>query len=135
MPREVYADTDDYTIEVDEDLDTIVHTWKQFTAGERFRAGCHDLLDLIRQEDKSKLLVDVSNVRAHRDEDKQWLQEEWIPMTIDAGIEYSVTVTTDSAISKMEIERFVDQAQDLPFTYVMATDMAEARQWLADQDA
>jgi hypothetical protein len=133
MPRQVAADTEKYTIEIDEDIDAILHTWDAFAAGQEFRDGCNELLDVIRRNDKSKLLVDTSGIQAHDEADKEWLQEEWIPKEIEAGIEYSVTVTGDSVISEMEMEEFVDQAQDLPFTYVMAGDRDEAREWLDEQ--
>lgn len=133
MQRQVVADTEKYTIEVDDGIDAILHTWDEFAAGQAFRDGCHELLEVIQGHDKTKLIVDTSGIQAHDDEDKAWLQEEWIPKSIDAGIEYSVSVTSDSVIAEMEMEEFVDQAQDLPFTYVMASDMGEAREWIAEQ--
>jgi hypothetical protein len=33
----------------------------------------------------------------------------------------------------MEIEEFVDQTGDMPFTYVMAGDLEEAREWLDER--
>ncbi|WP_436925442.1 hypothetical protein [Halosimplex amylolyticum] len=133
MAPQTVVDTETHTIEVDDDIGAVIHTWDQFAAGEAFRDGCYDLLDVIRQHDISKQIVDTSGIRAHDDADKEWLQEEWIPETIEEGIEYSVTVTSDSVISEMEMEEFVDQAQDLPFTYVLAGDMDEAREWIAEQ--
>jgi len=133
MPKQVAASTEHYTIEIDEEIDAIVHTWEEFLAGEAFRDGCRELLDVIRQHDKSKLLVDTSGIQAHDEADLQWLEEEFIPAEIDAGIEYSVSVPGDSVISEMEMEEFVDQTSDLPFTYVLAGDLQEAREWLAEQ--
>ncbi|WP_123535371.1 hypothetical protein [Halosimplex salinum] len=133
MSAQVAADTEKYTIEVDDDIDAIVHTWDAFAAGQEFRDGCNELLDVIRWNGKSKLLVDTSGIQAHDEADKEWLQEEWIPETIETGIEYSVSVTGDSVISEMEMEEFVDQAQDLDYTYVLAGDMGEAREWIAEQ--
>jgi len=133
MPRQVAADTEQYTIEIDEDIDAILHTWDAFAAGQEFRDGCHELLDVIERNDKSKLLVDTSGIQAHDDADKEWLEEEWIPETIEAGIDYSVSVTGDSVISEMEMEEFVDQTQHLDYTFVMAGSTDEAREWLDEQ--
>jgi len=133
MPKQVAESTENYTIEVDEEIDAVVHTWDQFAAGEEFREGCRVLLDVIRRHDKSKLLVDTSGIQAHDDEDKAWLQEEGMPQVIDAGIEYDVTVPGDSVVSEMEMEEFVDQTGDLPLTFVMAGNRDEAREWLAEQ--
>ncbi|WP_436908195.1 hypothetical protein [Halosimplex marinum] len=133
MPTQTAVDAEKYTIEIDEDIDAILFTWDEFAAGQEFRDGCNELLEVIRRNDKSKALIDTSGIRAHDDEDKRWLQEEWIPREIEAGIEYSVSVHSDSVISEMEMEEFVDQTQDLPFTYVMAGDRQEAREWLDEQ--
>ncbi|QLH76311.1 hypothetical protein HZS55_02885 [Halosimplex rubrum] len=133
MPRQVAADTEKYTIEIDENIDAIIHTWDDFAAGQAFRDGCNELLDVVRRNDKSKMIIDTSGIQAHDDADKEWLQEEWIPKVIEAGIGYSVTVTSDSVISEMEMEEFVDQTQDHPYTNVMAGDMGEAREWIDEQ--
>lgn len=133
MPREVYADTADYTIEYDGETGAIIHTWDQYVSGQDFRDGANELLEFIRQRDTSKLVVDTSGIQAHDDADKEWLQEEWIPKIIDAGIEYSVTVYADSVISEMEMEEFADQAGDHPYTIVVTGDMSEAREWIAEK--
>ncbi|WP_435180895.1 hypothetical protein [Halorussus sp. AFM4] len=133
MPQQVHVDAENYTIEVDDDVGAIVHTWDRFASGEEFRDGCNELLAFIRERDESKLIIDTSGIQAHDEADKQWLQEEWMPKEIEAGTEYSVSVTSDSAISRTEMETFVDQTADLPITYVLAGDMAEAREWIAEQ--
>ena len=133
MPKQVAADEENYTVEIDHDIDAIIHTWDQFAAGQEFRDGANHLLEIIKREDKSKLLVDTSGIKAHDDADKEWLQEEWMPKIIEAGIEYSVSVTADSVIAEMEMEEFVDQAAHMDFTYVLAGDMAEAREWIDEQ--
>lgn len=134
MPREVYADTENYTIEYDDDIDAIVHTWTAFAAGEAFREGSNELLDFVRKRDASNMIVDTSGIQAHDEADKKWLQEEFIPQIVDAGIEYSVTVHKDSVVSEMEMEEFVDMTDDdIPMTNVVTGDMAEAREWVAEQ--
>jgi len=133
MAREVLIDEDKHTVEADDDIDALIHTWSGFSSGEEFRETCNDLLDVIRERDENKLIVDTSGIKAHDEADKQWLQEEWIPKEIEAGIEYSVSVTADSVISQTEMEEFVDQTSDLPLTYVLAGDMDEAREWIANQ--
>jgi hypothetical protein len=133
MSIQVEADTQNYTIEVDDEIDAIVFTWSQFVTGQEFRDGANHLLEVIQREDKQKSIVDTSGIKAHDEADKEWLQGEWMPKIIDAGIEYSVSVTADSVIAEMEMEEFVDQAADMDFTYVLAGDMGEAREWIAEQ--
>lgn len=133
MSTQVRQEGEKYTIEVDDEIGTIIFTWEDFSQGEEFRQYCEELLEFIEEHDYSKLIIDQQGIRAHREEDKAWLQEDWIPREIEAGIEYSVSVHADSAISRMETEKFVDQTSDLPFTYVLASDMDEAKEWIAEQ--
>lgn len=133
MAQTARVEADAYTIEVDEDIPAIVHRWESFVDGQAYRDGCNELLEFIREHDYNKLLIDTKGIKAHQAEDKRWLQEEWMPREIEAGIEYSVSVPNDSVISKSEMETLVDQTADLDFTYVMAEDLDQAREWLAAQ--
>ncbi|WP_135827813.1 STAS/SEC14 domain-containing protein [Halorussus halobius] len=133
MPREVLEDTADYTIEWDDDIDAVVHTWTDFTTGEEFRAGANSLLDAIEDQNASKLLIDTQNVKAHEDEDKAWLAEEWTPRIIEAGVRHSAQVHPDSVISKMEMENLGEEMDDVPYDHFLTSDVEEAREWLADQ--
>lgn len=130
----VLVDAENYRIEYDHECESLIHTWTAYTSGQEFRDGCNELLDVIEEEDATKLVVDTSAIKAHDSADKQWLTEEWMPREIEAGIEYSASVpSSDSSISQMETEKLVDQATDLPMTYVMAENLAEAREWIAEQ--
>jgi len=133
MPGEILRDETAYTIEYDDEIDTIVHTWNMFSSGERFRDGANELLSVFEERDVSKLIVDTREVKAHDDEDKQWLQEEWIPNMIEAGMEYSVNVHRSSVIAEMDIQETVDPIEDAPFENLITDDMAEAREWLASK--
>lgn len=133
MPREVYEDADTYTIERDDDIGAIVHTWERFVSGDDFREGCERLLEVVRRRDASKLLVDTSAIQAHDDDDLRWLREEWAPATIEAGIEYSATVHADSVISEMDVETLMEEAEDIPQEPFFTSDVAEAREWLASK--
>jgi len=133
MSQDIYADTQKYTIAWDSELNAVTHRWDEFTSGEEYREGCEKLLDAIKERNASKLLVDTSGIRAHDDEDTQWLQEEWMPRIIDAGVEHAVTVHPDSVIAQMDMEEFMDDVSDMPYDAMLTDDMSEAREWLAEQ--
>ncbi len=140
MAREVHAEGEKYRIEWDDDVGALVHTWTGFASGEAFRDGCHELLAAVEERDASKLIVDTSNVQAHDGDDKQWLQEEWTPKTIEAGVEATAMVRSDSVISEMEMDELMgEMSEDLPdpadgdYDALVTDDMAEARDWIAGQ--
>lgn len=132
MSRDVKADTDHYTIEYDDEIDAVVHTWTEFSTGQRYRDGANALLTFIEDHDASKLIVDTSNVQAHNEEDKRWLRQEWIPRMMDAGVTHSATVHADSVIAEMEMEELSEDAGEVDGAdQLMTADIAEARDWIA----
>ncbi|WP_275882813.1 hypothetical protein [Halorhabdus sp. BNX81] len=133
MAMEVIEETDWYRIEYDDDLDALIHTWTMFSNGEQFREGANALYEALKEYDVSKEIIDTREVKAHDEEDKQWLQEEWIPKMVDAGMEYSANVHRESVIAEMDMQETVDPLSDLPFENMMTDDMAEAREWIAEQ--
>ncbi|SFR96471.1 hypothetical protein SAMN05216559_1609 [Halomicrobium zhouii] len=136
MAPEVHTEGEKYTIEWDDDIGTLIHTWTAFASGEAFREGCNDLLAAVEERNATKMIVDTSNVKAHDEADKQWLQTEWTPKTVEAGVQATAMVRSDSVISEMEMkemsENMPDDADGGPEALI-TDDMAEARDWMADQ--
>lgn len=134
MPRTVTREDSAYTIEWDDDIGVVMHTWEEFVSGAEFRSGCAELADVIEEKGARKLLVDTSGIEAHDDADKAWLQEEWVPRVAEIGLEYSAQVHADSVISQMEMEEFDEEADDdNPLDTFVTGDVGEAREWLAQQ--
>lgn len=133
MSRDVYRDADSYTIEWDDDLGALIHSWDSYTSGQPFRDAANDLLEHVRSENVSKLIIDSSGIKAHDTEDKQWLMEEWTPKLDAAGIEYTATVHADSSISKMELDKMTEDTSEFDSEQMATSDLAEARAWLADK--
>ncbi|WP_136688439.1 hypothetical protein [Halorhabdus amylolytica] len=133
MAQNAHKETDLYTMEYDEEIDAVVFYWEAFSTGEQFRDGANDLLAFIKEQDARKLIVNTRGIKAHNEEDQQWLLGEWLPKVIDAGIEYDVTVHRDSVISQMDMEEFYEEMSDLDFESMVTADMDEAREWIAER--
>jgi hypothetical protein len=133
MPLQKRAESGLYTIEEDSRTGATVYTWEQYASGERFREGANDLLEYIRENDVTKLVVDTSEIQAHDDADQEWLEEEWIPKILDAGVTASVTVHKDSVIAEMDMEQFMEDVEDMPYDAYMTDDIDDALDWIADQ--
>ncbi|ACV11590.1 conserved hypothetical protein [Halorhabdus utahensis DSM 12940] len=133
MSVETLRDEDTHTIEYDDELNALIHTWNTFSSGETFREGANELLSVFTERDVSKLIIDTTEVKAHDEEDKQWLQEVWLPNMIDVGLAASVNVHRESVIAEMDMQETVDPLEDEPFENFMTDDMDEAREWLAEQ--
>lgn len=133
MSTQTHADGHGYTIEWDDDVEAVIHTWTDFVSGQEFRDGAEELLSAIRSRGTDKVLVNTSGIEAHDDADKQWLQEEWIPRAVDAGLEYSAQVHAASVVSQMEMEEFDEQTDAGQLRTYLTDDVDDALEWLADQ--
>lgn len=135
MARETIEETDVYTIQWDDDVGALVHKWDKYAAGDAFRQGCEALLDVVENRNASKLLIDSREISAVNDDDQQWMFEDWVPRTAEAGIEHTATVYQQSTIAEMNMKRIaetVEEFDDLGESH-MTSDVTEAREWLADQ--
>ena len=131
MTAAIETETDIYTIEWDDEIDTVVFTWTDFATGDRFKEGANALLEAFERSDSSKVINDTSGIQAHNEEDKAWLQEEWVPKIIDAGMEYNAIVHQESVISEMDIEEFSEGVEDLPYEVHVTSSLDDAREWMA----
>lgn len=133
MAQKVEADTDLYTIEWDGDIDTVTFTWDEFASGDRFKSGANALLEYVQSNDVEKVIHDTSGIQAHNDEDLAWLESEWYPKMVDAGLRYSAIVHQESVISEMDTEEFVEDVKDMAYKLMHTADLEEAREWMAEQ--
>lgn len=129
MGTETLATGDEYHMEWDDDIEAVIYTWTDFASGERFREGANMILEYFRNNDVSKLIVDTSGINAHDDEDQKWLQEEWTPEMLEAGMECSCVVYPESAIAQMDRDRMQEQLDDFPYDALWTDSMEEAREW------
>lgn len=122
-----------YRMEWDESIGAVVYEWTEFASGEEFRAGANTILEYFRANDVSKLIVDTSGISAHDDDDQDWLEDEWTPAMIDAGMEYNCVVFPESAIAQMDRGRMEERLEDLPYEALWTDSMEEARRWMQER--
>lgn len=133
MGRETIEEAEQYRLEWDDELDTVLYTWKQFVTDEQFKQGANAILEHFENNDVSKLIVDTSTITAHDEEDQQWLEEEWTPAVIEAGMEYNCVVYPESTIAEMDRRRIQEQLSNLPYDALWTDSMEEAREWMAER--
>jgi hypothetical protein len=129
----VIEETESYKIEVDEEIDAVIHTWTATVSGEEFRQGANALLEFAADNDFTKMIVDSSRIEAHTKEDRTWLQEEWAPAIIDAGMMYSGVVHPESLIAEMDIERLMEGMGESEHRSYITESLSEAREWIAEK--
>lgn len=131
MQRQLHDETELYRLEYDRELDCVLYTWKKYASGEDFRRGANAILEYFENHDVNKLIVDTSGIKAHTDEDKEWLAEVWTPKIIEAGMEHNCVVYPEGAIVQMDRKAIEEQLSELPYNALWTADMQEARDFIA----
>ena len=135
MPTKVVERTEEYTIELDEELGVPIFTYNQFVSGETLREVALRWADVIETEGVERYVVNTEEFMAHRDEDKRWLAETWIPKLLDLGVRAGAGVYSDSAIASLDMGRIERKINgiDPQFEYRTFGSEADALAWLAEQ--
>ncbi|ADB59996.1 hypothetical protein Htur_1104 [Haloterrigena turkmenica DSM 5511] len=135
MTTEIVERTDDYTVELESELGIPVFTYERFVTGEELREAALRWAEIIEAEDIDRYVVNTAAFMAHRDEDKQWLAETWIPKLLDLGVRAGAGVHSDSAVSSLEMGRVETKLNEIDpeFEYRTFTSDADALEWIAEQ--
>jgi hypothetical protein len=133
MSIERIEETEAYKIEVNQEVDTVVYTRKSYVSGETFRHGPNALIEFLRNNDFSKMVLDLSGIQAHTDEDKKWVQEEWTPDVLETGITDTAVVHPPSVIAEMNIEQIMSGIEAPSHETFITDSRAKALEWIADR--
>ncbi|WP_126663093.1 hypothetical protein [Haloterrigena salifodinae] len=135
MTTKVVERTDDYTVELEPELGIPVFTYNRFVTGEELREAALRWAEVIEAEGADRYVVNTAEFMAHKDEDKEWLGETWIPKLLDLGVRVGAGVHADSAVASLEKRRIETALNEIDprFKYRTFTSDADALAWLAEQ--
>ncbi len=127
--------TDEHTVEVDDEHGIPVFTYEEYVSGEDLREIAREWADTVLERGAERYVVNTQAISAHDEEDKRWLAETWVPNLVENGVRAAAGVYADSAIAKMDNERIEEQlnAIDPDYEYRIFASNDEALSWLADQ--
>lgn len=135
METKVVEQTDDYTIELDAELGVPIFTYNRFLSGEELREVALRWAEVIEIVEVERYVVNTEEFMAHRDEDKYWLADTWLPKLIDLGVRAGAGVYSDSAIANLDMGRIETKLNEIDpgFEYRTFGSEADALAWLAEQ--
>lgn len=118
------------TIRWDEALKASWAEAKAYAEGEELRAGYNAMLELCRQKRNSRYLADARNLAPISQADQRWLNEEWFPQIVAAGVRFMAIVMPKSAIARLSATQILSKMNDVTFVTNHFDDIEAARAWL-----
>jgi hypothetical protein len=103
--------------------------WQGWAKPDEFRAANDALLEAIKDHHGSRILGDSRRIRVIQKSDQDWVNQDWFPRILAAGLNRMALVMPASGLAKMNIDDMVSRVADQLDVAYFAT-MNEARQWL-----
>ena len=117
----------------DGDLPGVVMIWKGYATSKEFRAGNENVLDMVSTRTAMKLLGDVTDFKLIGGEDQRWLNDNWIPRAIGAGLRHVALVSPTYYFNQVAVDTVSQRVDPSRLNVRQFGDWQQARNWLAAQ--
>ncbi|HEY8797820.1 MAG TPA: STAS/SEC14 domain-containing protein [Candidatus Dormibacteraeota bacterium] len=94
------------------------------------RAILDSALRAMTDHEGSRWLVDGREMKATKQSDQEWINENWLPRALEAGLRVAAIVMPNSAAAKINLDDMASAAEDKIEVRYFST-VEKARQWLA----
>jgi hypothetical protein len=133
MARQTIIETPFVTMWYHPEKGVVHHQIHKFIAGPPFRELLLTGSDLIRKHQARKWLSDDRENSALRQDDFEWSETEWAPLTAKAGWRYWAIVQPGKVLGQVAMQRLKDKYGKLGVTTQLFTDPIAAMNWLETQ--
>ncbi|MBL9102516.1 MAG: STAS/SEC14 domain-containing protein [Myxococcales bacterium] len=107
--------------------------WKDEVGGEPMRRGLDAGLELIRQKQARRWLVDSRRLGAIDPADVKWVNDVWMPQAAAAGVSAMAFVLAQKIAMKLTMRAFIARIDEREVANAYFEDLAAARAWLRTQ--
>ena len=125
------ANTEIYNIYFDKDLDCVVMEWDGYATSKQFKQGTELMLNTLIQNNCSKVLADIKDMKIIAMEDQQWLNEEFLPRATSFGFKAIAIVKPDYYFNQVAVETISYKADKDKLTINFFDKIEEAKTWLS----
>ena len=104
--------------------------WQGWAKPAEFMAANDALVRAIQDHHGTKLLGDSRKIKVMNQESQDWVNRDWFPRILAAGLTRMALILPASGLAKMNIDDMVSRVADRLDVAYFAT-LEEARAWLA----
>ena len=80
------TNTEIYKIYFDKEINSVVMEWDGYATSKQFKQGTELMLNTLIQNNCSKVLADIKDMKIIAMEDQQWLNDEFLPRATTFGL-------------------------------------------------
>lgn len=128
---ELIVDIPTVTLAWDDTLKCMRIRWSgDYMSGADYRAVLLQLLEVLQKKRACRMLFDMRNMPVMSPEDQAWVQAEWMPKSLKAGLRYSAVVMPERAISRLTLRHIAQDASNIQRQRAYFETLEEASVWL-----
>lgn len=136
MPGTTIVSNEFYELSFHEDEKIVHHTYKPDMDSAHLQELLSAGTDLLTQHGATKWLSDNRDLQvAFTEEDAAWVNNTWLPETIEAGWKYWAMVVPEALISQADHVQYVESFHGSGVWVTVYVDVESALNWLRSVDA
>ena len=133
MPTQTIVQNSFFTLWYHPEKKIVHHQLHKFIAGGPFRELLMSGTDLIKKNAATKWLSDDRSNSALRQDDLEWSETEWAPVTAKSGWKFWAIVQPDKILGQVAMQRLTEKYAKLGVTARVFGDPGSAMSWLEKQ--
>jgi len=118
------------TVSWDERIQAVTVVWKGFVTLDKVRTGLEKALELYQVKGKGKWLADTTQIMPFGKEAERWVNEDWFPRAIQAGVKKMALLIPKSSLGKMSLESLMGKEPGTDLTTAYFDNQEAAKKWL-----
>ncbi|WP_017715953.1 hypothetical protein [Kamptonema formosum] len=117
-------------IEYDAANGWLVASWKNFVTYDIIKQGCEAILEMIKEYNCDKLLVDTFLAKGPWAQTNEWQEKDFLPRTVEAGLRYTAFVVSLNSFNALSAKDLEKRTEKLDLEMVYFNNLEEAKVWL-----
>jgi len=134
--RELVYEDESGLVHWDDKAQCVEVETKQHVSSEAFRSVLETILGMIKERNARKFLIDMTKMDRIESEDLLWVETDWFPRCLQAGVVFVAIVMPESVASLMMVDKAVERLSPYAISECIErffNDVDDAREWLANQ--
>lgn len=108
----------------------LLNTWSGFLQGEAFRSRMNLAVELQARMSATCAIADVQALRPLISADQEWVNEDWTPRIVAAGLRRMAVVQPANVFSQLVISNVVGRLDPAQLEVAQVAQVADALRWL-----
>jgi hypothetical protein len=104
--------------------------WQGWANPTEYAAANDAVLRALKEHHASRALGDCRNMKAIQQSDQEWMDRNWFPRALAAGLKRAALVIAKSGLAQMNLEDILRRVPGTKLDVAYFATVEEAREWL-----